>query len=154
MKDNCKSAEGSFNAECSAEQFRRLRLVNAEAVLERWQACTAPLNNGAMSIPIADADITGREGHKVSDALQATVVTVLPKPAVSHHYRGDLSAVRPPPPALRRYGVVPGVLESGRCAITARSTQHIADWQAVHGGRGQACARARRSATAWEAERR
>lgn len=94
MQNNCKSADGTFGAKCSAEQFRKLTLDGAAAVQSQWDKCTAQINSGNANITLADSDLAGKAAQQVSDYLQATVVTVLPKPENSHHYRGDLSAVR------------------------------------------------------------
>lgn len=116
VQDNCKSADGNFNAECSAEQFAKLSLGNAAAVTARLENCTAALNNGDSSIPVADADVAGQAAQGVSAFQQATIVTAIPKPDRSHHYKGDLSAVRPARPTFPCS--VPRCAASTLCAST------------------------------------
>eukprot|EP00892_Ulva_mutabilis_P008908 jgi/Ulvmu1/638/UM010_0008.1 len=89
---NCKSADGTFTVKCSEEQFRKLTLAQADVALGNWNNCTSTINNGALSIPVADAEISGKETQKVADFQQATVVTAVSGSAKSHHFKGDLDA--------------------------------------------------------------
>lgn len=122
MQNNCKSRDQTFNAKCSGDQFRTLNLQHADVVRARWENCTAAISRGASSIRVADDDIAGMKNQGINPSLQATVVTVLPRPKPSHHFRGELSAARAPPPPL----LAPLISQEFSCTVEQDAVPHCA----------------------------